>query len=239
MKLLFKYWMVLFAVMTVLPAYAAPVRTVTVEEQKIKDVVTGYILKCTENMDMEVNVTRIGFGGDLKIPAGETRYEVIAPDQWEGWGRTNLTLIIRVNEQVVKNISIPVEVAALTDMVVAARPLERGIVIGPGDVVMQKRDISSAPARICRSLSEVIGKKVRIAMRGNLPVRSDFLEKVPLVKNGQLVTIIAENDVMRVTATGKAMNSGAEGDLVMVRNLSSNKDIPARVVDADTVKVDF
>ncbi len=239
MKLLFKYWMVLLAVMTVSSAYAAPAKTVTVGERKIKDVVTDYILKCTENMDMEVNITRIGFEGGVKIPDGDTRYEVIAPNQWEGWGRTNLTLIIRVNELVVKNISIPVEVAALTDMVVASRPLERGMVIGSGDVNMQKRDISTAPSRICRSLSEVVGKKVRIAMRGNLPVRSDFLDKVPLVKNGQLVTIIAENGAMRVTATGKAMNSGAEGDLVTVRNLSSNKDIPARVVDADTVKVDF
>jgi flagella basal body P-ring formation protein FlgA len=190
-------------------------------------------------MDMEVNITHIGFDGDMKIPAGETRYEVIAPNQWEGWGKTNLALIVRVNEQVVKNISIPVEVAALTDMVVAVRPLDRGMVISQSDVAIQKRDIASAPGRICRSLSEAIGKRVRIAMRGNLPIRSDFLEKVPLVKYGQLVTIIAENDVMRVTATGKAMNSGAEGDMVMVRNLNSHKDLPARVVDSETVKVDF
>jgi flagella basal body P-ring formation protein FlgA len=239
MKLLFKYWMVLFAVMTVSPAFAAPVKPVTVKEQKIKDIVTGYIMKYSENTDMEVNITNIGFEGDLKIPPGEARYEVIAPNQWQGWGRTNLALIIRVNEQVVKNISIPVEVEALTDMVVSMRPLERGMVISAGDVAIQKRDIASAQGRICRSLDEAIGKRVRIAMRGNLPVRSDFLEKVPLVKFGQLVTIIAENDAMRVTATGKAMGSGAEGDLVMVRNLSSNKDISARVVDSETVKVDF
>jgi flagella basal body P-ring formation protein FlgA len=239
MKLLFKYWMVLFVFVTVSPAFAAPAKPVTVKEQKIKDVVTRYILKYTENLDMEVNITHIGYEGDMKIPQGETRYEVITPNQWEGWGRTNLALIIRVNEQVVKNISIPVEVTALTDMVVAVRPLERGMVIGAEDVTMQKRDIASAPGRVCRSLSEVIGKRVRIAMRGNLPVRSDFLEKVPLVKYGHLVTIIAENDVMKITASGKAMNSGAEGDTVMVRNLGSNKDIPARVVGIDTVKVDF
>lgn len=239
MKLLFRYWMVVFAVMTVSSAYAAPAKTVTVSEQKIKKVITDYILENTADTDMELTITRIGFEGKLEIPSGETRYDVIAPNQWEGWGRTNLALIIRVNEQVVKNISIPVEVAALTNMVVAVRPLERGMVIGADDVTLQKRDISTAPARICRSLSEVVGKKVRISMRGNLPVRSDFLEKVALVKSGQLVMIIAENDAMKITATGKAMNSGGEGDLVMVRNLSSNKDIPARVIGADTVKVDF
>jgi flagella basal body P-ring formation protein FlgA len=76
-------------------------------------------------------------------------------------------------------------------------------------------------------------------MRGNSPVRSDYLERVPLVKSGQMVAIIAENDVMRITAVGKARNSGAEGDLIMVQNMSSLKDIPARVIDANSVKVDF
>ncbi len=239
MKLFFKYLFLATLVMTLHPAFAATSKDVTVKDQKIKDVITRYITSYTANTDMEVNVTRIGFEGDLKIPAGETSYDVIAPNQWEGWGRTNLALIIRVNGQVVKNISIPVDVAALTDMVVATHPLERGTVIGNDDVAIQKRDIASAPGKICRSLSEAIGKRVRIAMRGNLPVRTDFLEKVPLVKFGQLVTIIAENDAMKITATGKALNTGGEGDVVMVRNLSSNKDIPAMVVGTDTVKVDF
>jgi flagella basal body P-ring formation protein FlgA len=221
------------------PAFAAPEKSVTVKEAKIREVITDYILKCTENMGMEVNVTHIGFKGDLKIAPGEIGYEVIAPRQWEGWGRANLALIIRANGRVERNLSIPVEVEALTDMVVADRPLERGEVIGPADVVLQKRDISGAPGKICRILSEVVGKRVRVAMRGNSPVRSDYLERVPLVKSGQMVTIIAENDVMRITAVGKARNSGAEGDLIMVQNMSSLKDIPARVIDANSVKVDF
>jgi flagella basal body P-ring formation protein FlgA len=124
-------------------------------------------------------------------------------------------------------------------MAVTVRPLERGEIVGNPDVVMQKRDIASVPGKICRSLSDVVGKRVRIAMRGNLPVRSDYLERVPLIKSGQAVTIIAENDMMRITALGKAKNSGAEGDLIMVQNLSSLKDIPARVIDSNSVRVDF
>jgi len=45
--------------------------------------------------------------------------------------------------------------------------------------------------------------------------------------------------MMRITAMGKAKNSGAEGDLITVQNLSSMKDIPARVMDSNSVKVDF
>ncbi|HET6419125.1 MAG TPA: flagellar basal body P-ring formation chaperone FlgA [Geobacteraceae bacterium] len=239
MKLLFKYMAIVLAMTVVSAAFAASDKLITVKEAKIREEITGYIMKCTENMGMDINVANIGFTGDLKLPQGETSYEVIAPRQWEGWGRANLALIIRVNGRVEKNLSIPVEVTALTDMVVTDRPLERGEIIGPSDVVLRKRDIAGSPGKICRDLSEVVGKRVKVAMRGNSTVRSDYLERVPLIKSGQMVTIIAENDVMRITAVGKARNSGAEGDLIMVQNMSSLKDIPARVVDGNSVKVDF
>ncbi len=239
MKLLFKFSVLVLFINLVSPAFAAPEKFVTVSEAKIREAVTGYVMKCTENLGMEVHVTRIDYKGNLKITPGDVSYEVIAPGQWEGWGRANLALIIRVDGRVEKNLSIPVEVEALTDMVVTDRPLERGEVIGPTDVVLQKRDISAGAGKICRNVSDVIGKRVRVAMRGNSPVRGDYLERVPLIKSGQIVTIIAENDTMRITAVGKARNSGAEGDLIMVQNMSSLKDIPARVIDGNSVKVDF
>lgn len=239
MKTLLKYFIPVLILALSSPLCASSENAVTVKESKIKDVITGYILKCTENLGMEIHVARIDFKGDLKISRGEVSYDVMAPNQWEGWGRANLALIIRVNGRVEKNLSVPVEVEALTDMVVSGRPLERGEVIGPSDVVLQKRNISGAPGKICRNISEVVGKRLKSSIRGNSPVRTDYLERVPIIKSGQMVTIIAENDSMRVTAVGKARNSGAEGDLIMVQNINSLKDIPARVIDANSVKVDF
>jgi flagella basal body P-ring formation protein FlgA len=72
-----------------------------------------------------------------------------------------------------------------------------------------------------------------------MPVRGDYLERVPLIKSGQLVTIVAENDVVRITASGRAKGSGAAGDMIAVQNLNSQKEIAGRVVDASTVRVDF
>jgi flagella basal body P-ring formation protein FlgA len=62
---------------------------------------------------------------------------------------------------------------------------------------------------------------------------------VALIKSGQIVTIVAENDRIRVTLTGKAKGAGAEGDMISVQNLNSLKEFPARVVDASTVMVAF
>ena len=54
-----------------------------------------------------------------------------------------------------------------------------------------------------------------------------------------MVTIVAESERMRITVTGKARGSGAEGDTINVQNLNSLKEIPARIIDAGTVLVVF
>jgi flagella basal body P-ring formation protein FlgA len=221
-----------------LPACAGSGGTI-LREKRIRAEVSSFILERTKDSGLEIKIKKIGFAGELTVPPGNVTYEFIAPRQWEGWGRSLLGLIIRVDDQVVRNLSIPVEVEALTEMVVALRPLERGEVIGEGDVSLQKRNLASASGKISRDLEQVIGKKVRIAIRGNVPVRSDYLEKVPLVKYGQHVTIIAEDGSLRVTAAGRTKGAGAEGDTVMVQNLTSKKDVQARVIDSGTVAVDF
>jgi flagella basal body P-ring formation protein FlgA len=54
-----------------------------------------------------------------------------------------------------------------------------------------------------------------------------------------MVTIIAENGVFKISVTGKAHSSGAEGDIIRVQNLTSLKEIPAKVIDGSTVQVAF
>jgi len=219
-------------------AMAAPA-TQTISSARVKEAIAEFVRQKTDGLGMETTLKRIGYQGDLKLPAGEVSFEVAAPTRWEGWGRANLALIVRVNDRVERNLSVPVEVEALADTVVVLHALERGDVIGSADVTVQRRDLSTLTGRVYRSADEVVGKRARVPVRANMPLRGDQLEKVPLVKSGQLVTIIVENQTMRLTATGKARGNGAEGDIVMVQNLGSLKEVPARVVDSGAVQVDF
>lgn len=220
-------------------AAAAHAGGTTLSAKKVRAAVQNYILDRTRDSGMEIKIKRITIGEDISVPAGKVSYEIIAPDQWQGWGKTVLGLVIRVDDQLIRNMSIPVEVEALADMVVALYPLPRGMVVEANDVSLQKRDLSDVTGKVSFNLADVLGKRVRVPIRANTPVRSDYLEKVPLVKNGQVVTIIAENGAFRVTATGMARGAGAEGDLIMVQNMNSKKSVQARVVDAGTVAVNF
>lgn len=217
---------------------AAAEKTV-LNETVVRRVVMDYLLQKTGLPEGTMRIKKLGFSGESVLPAGNASYEVVSPQDWEGWGRGALALIVRVDERVVRNIPLNVEVEAFADVVVATRELERGMVVGKGDVALQKRDMALVPARACRNLDEALGKRVRVGMRASATLRGDYLERLPVVKSGQVVNIIAENAKFRVTTSGRARGNGAEGDTVVVQCLNAQKEIPAVVVDANTVRVEF
>jgi len=208
-------------------------------EAEIREAVTAYVRQKTASLGWEVRIKPFFITKGPVQPDGPLEYEVVAPQQWEGWGAVNLTVLARQGNRVVRNSSMRVEVEALADMVVTLRQLDHGTIITSKDIAIQKRDIALAGGRFSRSMDELVGKRARITLKANAAVRADQVEKVPLVTSGQMVTIVAENEIMKITVAGRARNAGAEGDTIMVQNLNSLKEIPAQVINATTVQVAF
>lgn len=208
-------------------------------EQEIRGAVTSFVIARTSGMGWDVRLRRMTIPAALKLPEGAIDYEVVAPQQWAGWGDVSIAVVARQQERVVGNVTVRVDVEALVDTVVTMRQIEYGDDIMAADVALQKREITYNSHLAARELEAVVGKKARTTLRANQPVRADQVEKVPLVKSGQIVTIVAENEVLKISVSGKARSSGAEGDIIRVQNLTSQKEIPARVIDASTVQVAF
>jgi flagella basal body P-ring formation protein FlgA len=216
-------------------ADAAPVA----RDQEIRTAVTAFVMSRTNGMGWDVHVRKITIAEAVKLPEGAIDYEIVAPQQWEGWGNVSIAVVARQKERILRNIPVRVEVEALADMVVATRQLDMGTIVAESDLVVQKRELSQGAHLLARKLEDVVGKKNRSTIRANQPLRIDQLEKVPLIKAGQLITIVAENESLKVSVAGKARSSGAEGDTIKVQNLSSLKEISAQVLNANTVQVPF
>jgi flagellar basal body P-ring formation protein FlgA len=227
----------LLAVSAAAPVQAEPINSG--REAEIREAVTAFVRQKTANLGCEIRLKRLTINGTLALPAGQLEYEVIAPQQWEGWGSAGISVIARQGDRVVSNISLRVEIEALADMVVTVRQIDYGSIISASDLALHKQDLSAAQGRFLCRIEDAAGKKARTTFRANAVVRSDQLERVPLIKAGQLVNIIAENERMRISVTGKAKSAGAEGDTITVQNLNSLKELPARVIDAGTVQIVF
>lgn len=227
------------AVLIMLALVSGAGAAVPSREAELRGALESWLVQRTEGLGWETRIRRLQAALPTGLPAGTLEYEVVAPDQWEGWGAVSVAIIIRREGRVVLNLPARLEVEATAEVVVAARQIDHGSVITAADVTLQRRELSGAPGRLARGLADVIGKKTRVTVKANQPLRGDQLERPPLVKSGQLVTIVAENEVIRVSVAGKARGAGAEGDVIMVQNVNSLKEMPARVVSATTVQVAF
>jgi flagellar basal body P-ring formation protein FlgA len=103
------------------------------------------------------------------------------------------------------------------DAAVLTRNVERNDILKSGDVVVERRpkaDLGGDPA----GRNHAVGMQMRHAMRAGQPLKVADLVKPDLVQRDQEVTVIYQSAGLYLTTRGKALDSGAEGDLISVLN---------------------
>src|SRR5690349_2562344 len=73
-------------------------------DAEIREAITSYILQKTANLGWETRIKKISISGNPVLPDGPLELEVVAPQQWEGWGSVSLAVVARQGERVVRNI---------------------------------------------------------------------------------------------------------------------------------------
>lgn len=123
-----------------------------------------------------------------------------------------------------------VETAVLT------RTLERGDTLKSADVTMERRARAEVGSDAV-SREQVLGMQTRKQLRAGQALRSADLSKPELVQRDQSVTLIYETAGIYLTIRGKAVEGGAEGDIVTVMNLSSKRTVSGTVTARGQVTV--
>jgi flagella basal body P-ring formation protein FlgA len=124
------------------------------------------------------------------------------------------------------------------DAWVARQPLPAGAVFDPARLETRRVDLF----RERDALPADVGDNTFVLVRALSPNRLlnwRGIARRPLVRKGELVDVGAVDGMLQITMKGLAMENGAQGDTVTVRNLESNKDIHAQVVAENRVQVRF
>jgi flagella basal body P-ring formation protein FlgA len=132
---------------------------------------------------------------------------------------------------------VPVEIQLPGEVVVAARPLQRGQILTAVDLDVARRDLSRLHRDYFTDAASLVGKRVKRTLRRHAVVTPRSIEANEVVRRGSDVTILAANPVVEVRMRGKALDDGAAGERIKVRNLSSGREISATVVGRGLVRV--
>lgn len=220
-------------------AAGTPDQTQFLTEREVRTAVERYLAEKLRGRGWQTTISQLAIPQRVSLPKGVRDLEIVAPSSWDGWGAVSMALLVRVNGVVEKNLPLRLTVDARTEMVVANRQLLAGTVVTEEDLSLQQREVAQAAGLHVSAIEDVVGMKLRSMVRSGAPVKSNQLEKVPVIRSGQLVTIVAESDGFRMTVTGRAKSAGGVGDIIKVENLNSRKQFPARIVDSTTVEAGF
>lgn len=160
---------------------------------------------------------------DVQLGTPDARYslpqcrrtEPFLPTGARLWGRTNLGL--RCVEGGTGSILLPVTVTVWGQALVAATPLNAGIVPTAQDVREQEVELSRESPNVLTSAQELQGKTLMRPLAAGQVLHTDMLRITPVVQSGDPVRLRIQGGGFAITAAGVALASAGEGQGLRVR----------------------
>ncbi len=84
----------------------------------------------------------------------------------------------------------------------------------------------------------LIGKQARRQIKDGAPIKANQVQTPVLVHRGDEVVVFYALKTMNLTAKGKALDAGGQGETVRILNVKSNRVLTAKVVQTNQVVVD-
>ncbi len=144
-----------------------------------------------------------------------------------------LTYKIYKNGTLYKTLSIPVKYRKVSYVVFSKTDIRKGEYITRDKVYLKK--YAGRTNHMFTDLKEVIGQKARINIRKDTPLKEYMLVPDFLVLRGSNVKIIYNRGVIHIELLGKALENGKLNQIIKVRNISSGKVIPCKVIGRNQV----
>jgi len=122
---------------------------------------------------------------------------------------------------------------------VATRRLDRGAQIDPSVLNVQSVDVLREKQALVPAETDLSLYEMAQTVSQERPLAWRDIAARPLVRKGQVVEVVANDGALHISMKALALANAAQGETVLVRNLDSKNNITARVVNANTVQVEF
>jgi flagella basal body P-ring formation protein FlgA len=152
-------------------------------------------------------------------------------------GRFDVTLDVPTGAAKTGLLRLSGRAVATLEVVTLLRPIERGAVVRESDVVVERRPRAEIGRDVVTDRDQAIGLAARNALQSGRPLRTADLMKPELVQRGETVTLVYEVPGITLTVRGKAIDGGAEGDVISVLNEQSKRTVQGLVVGPGRVVI--
>ena len=124
---------------------------------------------------------------------------------------------------------VSVEITRFANVVVAARPIARASLIREIDLLRERRKLPATNVGYATDAARITGHIAARFIPTGQALRLDHVERPRLVKRGERVILASGDKSIEVRVSGTALEDGAAGEQVSVRNSSSDRVIEGTV----------
>ena len=117
------------------------------------------------------------------------------------------------------------------------RHLDVETIINQDDLEMQMMDDSRLPATVLRDPKSILGMAAKTPLEAGKPIYKHNLTTPLWVKRNDAVVVRVVTKNITLTAQGRAMENGSEGETIRVLNISSRKVIEGVVTGKGDVSI--
>jgi flagella basal body P-ring formation protein FlgA len=123
------------------------------------------------------------------------------------------------------------------DVPMLNRAVNRGEIIREADVTIERKFRTDVSPDAIIVPGTIVGLAARQNLRQAVAIRRSEVVRPEIVRREEMVTIVYEVPGILLTSRGKAIESGADGDLINVLNIQSKRTIQATVTGPGRVTI--
>lgn len=171
----------------------------------------------------------------LNLPTCPVNLQLALNGNQQGIGKLQVKASCDGNRPWTKYVA--AEVNLFGDVLVATENIRRGTAIEERHMRLLETNIATLRRTPVTDKNLVIGMELKYPLTSGAAFSLEGLSKPLLIQRGDLVQLVAESKNLRIRQQGEALQDGALGKVINVRNNSSDMVVQAEVVGLGKVKV--
>lgn len=175
---------------------------------------------------------------NMYVPEGVLTLEAKLVSKMRYNAPVQVSVAVKVNGNLHLNIVTNWRVRKFANVIVAARDLPSRTILSANDVIFETREVPNLD-EVIYNVKDVIGLETKRPLTIGSTISKWMLSKPQLIRSGDNITILSKAGSVVVQVAGQALQGGAVGDVIRVRNLSSGKTILARIESDSTVVITY
>jgi flagella basal body P-ring formation protein FlgA len=209
------------------------------ESAEMARILENHFQKMIQNPSRKVAIGEFRGYEQVIVPRGSFSCQVLVPEKAIQGGNIAGMMVFFANGQEIRKIRFSARVDIYADVLVPRHFLKKHHEIQADYIQIANKNIAVLPQDVITEEKEVLGKRTTLSISNQEVLRLSMLEIPPLVNKGDRVILLIENDQFKITSMGEVGEVGRKGDRIKLINLSSKKEVYGRVLDSNTVQVDF